>query len=124
VPAHVRFVTGEYRYDRAYWVRLHGMEASERFAEIDARHDKQRREIVVTTKNVASFTLDLAKGGLSESARVVVDGRPIEGPFAAEPLHLVKKDGAFERTAAEPTRAGKKRAGVSGPLDDVDRGLS
>jgi predicted esterase len=121
VPAHVRFVTGEYRYDRAYWVRLHGMEASERFAEIDARHDKPRREIVVTTKNVASFALDLAKGGLSESARVVVDGKPIEGPFAAEPLHLVKKDGAFERAAAEPTRAGKKRAGVSGPLDDIDR---
>jgi predicted esterase len=120
VPARVRFVTGEYRYDRAYWVRLLGMEALDRFADIDARHDRSRREIVVTTKNVASFALDLAKGSLAESARVVVDGRPVEGPFAAETLFVVKKDGTFERAAAEPSRAGKKRTGVSGPLDDVD----
>ncbi|UQA58274.1 hypothetical protein [Polyangium aurulentum] len=121
VPSRVRFVTGEYRYDRAYWVRLLGMEALDRFADIDARHEKSRREIVVTTKNVAAFALDLAKGGLAESARVVVDGRSVEGPFAAETLFLVKKDGAFERAASEPSRAGKKRAGVSGPMDDIDR---
>ncbi|MDC0743344.1 prolyl oligopeptidase family serine peptidase [Polyangium mundeleinium] len=119
-PERVRFVTGEWRYDRAHWVRLLGMEAEDKFAEIDARHSKADG-VTVKTRNVESFALDLSQLALREGAGVAVDGAAIEGPFAAGMLWLVKKDGAFVRVPEEPSRKGRKRAGVSGPLDDIDR---
>ncbi len=120
-PDRVRFVTGEWRYDRAHWVRLLGMEAEDRFAEIDARHSKADGTLTVKTRNVESFALDLAQLSLRDGTRFTVDESPIEGPFGAETLWLVKKGGGFAREPAEPSRKGRKRAGVSGPLDDVDR---
>ena len=119
-PDRVRFVTGEWRYDRAHWVRLLGMEAEDKFTEIDARHSKAEG-VTVKTRNVESFALDLAQLSLRDGAGVTVDGAAIEGPFSAGMVWLVKKGGVFVRVPEEPSRKGRKRAGVSGPLDDVDR---
>ncbi|MRG93217.1 alpha/beta hydrolase-fold protein [Polyangium spumosum] len=119
-PDRVRFVTGEWRYDRAHWVRLLGMEVEDKFAEIDARHSKAEG-VTVKTRNVESFALDLTQLSLRDGATVTVDGAAIEGPFGAATLWLVKKDGTFVRVPEEPSRKGRKRAGVSGPLDDIDR---
>ena len=130
VPAHVRFVTGEYRYDRAYWVRLVAMQDSRApaiggrppgFADIDGHWMKDKREeYTVATKNVAAFALDL--GALGAVARVAVDGTAIAMDDASPKVFFERNAaGAWTRAAAEPSRAGKKRHGVAGPLDDVLR---
>jgi len=58
---------------------------------------------------------------LREGARLVVDEKTIEGAGKPDMVWLDKQNGAFALVAEKPPRAGLKRAGVSGPLDDIDR---
>ena len=127
-PAHVRFVTGEYRYDRAYWVRLLAMKDSRAptdgmtlpgFADIDAEWKKASHEVVVTTRNVAALALELGALGEGAAQKVVIDGARLDVEGASGTVFLERTGGAWARAASEPDRAGKKRHGVSGPLDDV-----
>lgn len=121
VPEHVRFVTGEWRYDRSYWVRVLGLGAPDKFADIDARYSKRDATITVQTKFVESFALDLKQLGLKKEPTVTVNGKPVTGPFVTDTVYFVQQGGEFVLTGSEPSRIGKKRAGVSGPLDDMDR---
>lgn len=121
-PLRARLVTGEYRYNKAHWVRLIAMRDDGKLAEIDARWVAREREARVTTRNVTAFALDLSAFGVPDGARAVIDKTPVDLPagtgtvfFAASP------DGTFTRVESEPSRAGKKRPGVAGPLDDVQR---
>ena len=125
-PDRVRFVTGEWRYDRSHWVRFGGFESETTFAEIDARNDKKNNTIVVKTRNVESFALDLSQLSLKKEPKLVIDEKTLETAATEPALSLgmswfVKTNGSFSRVAAEPSRLGRKRAFVSGPLDDIDR---
>ncbi len=121
VPEHVRFVTGEWRYDRSYWVRVLGLGALDKFADIDARYSRRDATITVQTKFVESFALDLKQLGLKKEPTVTVNGKPVAGPFTSDMAYFVLQGSEFVLAASEPLRVGKKRAGVSGPLDDMDR---
>ncbi len=121
VPERVRFVTGEWRYDRAYWVRLLGFVSPDKFADIDARYSKRDASVTVQAKNVESFALELKQLGLKKQPRVSINGKTIEVPADSETAYFVQQGGEFVLVTSEPSRAGRKRAGVSGPLDDVDR---
>jgi len=121
VPEHVRFVTGEWRYDRSYWVRVLGLGAPDKFADIDARYSKRDATITVQAKYVESFAIDLKQLGLKKEPTVTVNGKPVTGPFVSDMAYFVQQSGEFVSVASEPSRIGKKRAGVSGPLDDMDR---
>lgn len=121
VPEHVRFVTGEWRYDRAYWVRVLGFGAQDKFVDIDARHAKRDATITVQAKNVEAFALELKQLALKKEPTIIVNGKTIAGPFNADTVYLVKQSGEFVLAEAAPSREGKKRADVSGPLDDIDR---
>jgi len=120
-PERVRFVSWEWRYEKSYWVRLVAPEKDSVAAEIDARSSKSENTVTVKTKNVASFGLDLKELPLREGARLVVDEKTIEGAGKPDMVWLDKQNGAFALVAEKPPRAGLKRAGVSGPLDDIDR---
>lgn len=155
-PAHVRLVTGEYRYDKAFWVRLLAMrdsraagegsagdaqdtragaktESAAGFADIDARWLKDEGVLRVRTRNVAAFVLDLAPLSVPRGARLEIDGTPLEVGDPSTPVILqISENEAnaappgqdaprWTLAASEPTRAGKKRPGVAGPLDDVLR---
>jgi hypothetical protein len=121
VPERVRFVTGEWRYDRAYWVRVLGLGALDKFADIDARYSKRDATITVTAKHVESFALELKQLGLKKEPQITVNGKSLAGPFDTDTVYFVQQGSEFVKVAAEPSRAGRKRAGVSGPLDDIDR---
>lgn len=121
VPDHVRFVTGEWRYDRAYWVRVLGLGSTNDFADIDARYSKRDGTITVKARHVESFALELKQLALKGEPRVTVNGKSMAGPFGADVAYFVEQSGEFVHVASEPSRAGRKRAGVSGPLDDIDR---
>ncbi|HRI64357.1 MAG TPA: alpha/beta hydrolase-fold protein, partial [Polyangium sp.] len=120
-PEHVRFVTGEWRYDRAYWVRVLGLGALDKFADIDARCVKRDAAITVQTKYVDSFALELKQLGLKKEPTVMVNGKTIAGPFNMDTAYFVRQGSEFVLASAAPSREGKKRAGVSGPIDDMDR---
>lgn len=122
-PARVRLVTGEHRYDRAYWVRLIRREDGAQRGEIDARWTKEERLFEVTTRNVAALSLDLRAAAAGGGAlRIALDGQAaIEATDPGAELFFVREGGRWERAPAEPSLAGRKRPGVSGPLDDVQR---
>lgn len=126
-PARVRLVTGELRYASSYWVRLLATreppgDDAKRFAEIDARWVKAEGKVEVTTRGVGALALDLGAMGARGAVRAVVDGRELALPEAPAVAYLVATDGGGWATAAEePPSAGKKRPGVSGPLDDIQR---
>lgn len=121
VPDHVRFVTGEFRYGKAYWVRILGLGSLDKFADIDARYSKKDGTITLQTKYVQSFALDLKQLGLKQEPKVIVNGKTISGPISGDVAYFVLQGSEFVVVPDEPSRAGKKRAGVSGPLDDLDR---
>lgn len=121
MPEHVRFVTGEWRYDRSYWVRVLGFGAQDKFADIDARYSKREGTITVQTKNVESFALDLKQLAPKKEPTVTVNGKAVTGSLAIDIAYFIRQDNVFVLANSEPSFAGKKRAGVSGPLDDIDR---
>lgn len=122
-PSRVTLVTGDYRHDRAHWVRLVAMETSEgsTLARIDARFETDK--IIVETKNVRAFSVDRAALGEGQSKALEaitleVDGITLPVPAGREPIHLSRgaqwKLEPFEDPSA-------KRFGVSGPIDDIFR---
>ena len=151
-PAHVRLVTGDYRYAKAYWVRLLAMgegagdegthpkrsppaatsadppparkASAAGFADIDARWLPNQGELRVTTRNVAALSLDLTPLPVPRGARLVIDGTELEVGAPAAVVFLQASSGAggtsgWTIVPTAPSRAGKKRPGVAGPLDDV-----
>lgn len=119
VPDHVRLVTGEYRYDHAYWVRLVAMRENNDLASIDASLDRKDEGVHVTTSNVAAFALDFSHFE-HPPKRLVVDGATLELGDRKEAF-LDRSGGAWALLDRETDRRGKKRPGVAGPLDDVLR---
>lgn len=121
VPEHVRFVTGEWRYDRAYWVRILSLGAQDKFADIDVRYAKREGTITVQAKYIDAFALELKQLGLKSEPTITVNGKSVAGPFTMDTAYFMRQGNEFVLTAQEPSFVGKKRAGVSGPLDDIDR---
>lgn len=134
-PSRVRLVTGEYRYDTAHWVRLLGMQRSpgapgsavakidqpDAFADIDAQMDWPAKALRITTRNVSAFAIDVAALGPPKGTSATVDGAALSLDDGAKAVFFVRDDKGWTATTTEPSRAGQKRAGVSGPLDDVLR---
>lgn len=111
-PDHVHLRSAEYRYDRAYWVRLIAKRDPNGFADIDARFEAG--VFTVTTDNVTAFAIDV-RG--FDANRAVVDGHDIELDREA----VFVKSGDTFALGPEPARNKAKRAGISGPLDDALR---
>lgn len=134
-PSQVRLVTGEYRYNTAYWVRLIGMVKSpgapgskiektdqpDSFADIDAQMDWGAKALRIATRNVSAFAIDAASLGAPKATVVTVDGVAVPFDDTAKVVYFLREDKGWASSVTEPSRAGKKRAGVSGPLDDVLR---
>jgi poly(3-hydroxybutyrate) depolymerase len=119
-PDHVRLRSAELRYHHAYWLDVDAVEDSTAFADVDARLDRSSGRLEVKTTNVVAFSVDVAALAAERLDAAVVDGAEL--PIApAQKLHFVRSDGRFSLADAPPDLTGKKRPGVSGPLDDVLR---
>ncbi|MFO0759738.1 MAG: alpha/beta hydrolase-fold protein [Byssovorax sp.] len=115
LPKRVRLSTGEARYDRAYWVRLLSARDPDRFASIDA---EVGGVVKVKTGNVEAFSLDLS--GFDVKG-LEVDGTALPACGGKGTSHVTIDDGGVHCSTEAPSLAGKKHAGVSGPLDDIQR---
>ncbi|MBK8255425.1 MAG: prolyl oligopeptidase family serine peptidase [Polyangiaceae bacterium] len=134
-PARVRLVTGEYRYNTAHWVRLIAMTRSpgapgtviektdqpDSFADIDAQMDWSSKTLRIATRNVEMFAIDSEMLGTTKQLNVTVDGTNLSAPEGAKVLYFSRGEKGFSVSTEEPSRVGKKRQNVSGPIDDVFR---
>ncbi len=125
-PKRVRFATGEYRYDRAYWLRIVAMRdgASATPASVDAALLDKEHRIHVSTAGVDAFVIDRAslepKSAFEGPIAIDVDGQELTASEGSAPLAFQHGDAWALATEIAP-RPGHKRHGVSGPLDDVLR---
>jgi hypothetical protein len=113
-PERVRFVSGSYRYNSAYWIRFDALTPGT-LASIDAKFaGKDRLEIV--TSNLDGFTLELNGHPLySQRLRIVIDGAPVKQTrLPSSSFH--RSDGGWQ-TGKQQSRA--KRPGLEGPMREV-----
>jgi len=108
-PRHVRLRTARERTLESYWVRIDGRSAPDAFAEVDARLEGDT--ITAHVEGAAGVTFSPETDA---ELRVVVDGQRFVG---TAPLSL-RRDGASWQLGRLDT-AGRKTAGVSGPIRDV-----
>jgi poly(3-hydroxybutyrate) depolymerase len=117
-PDHVRLRSADYRYHRAFWLRLVALADPTAFGDIDARFDRKAGKLAIVTKGVDAFAVDTEALGAVPSA-ITIDGADVVASGAAE-LVFVRGASGFA-SAPEPDRRGHKRPGVAGPLDDILR---
>lgn len=133
-PRRVRLVTGEYRVDRSAWLRILGLDdaidargGAGALASVDASFDPEAATLTIAARGVTALLVDRAR--LPDAAgrpadpgpvRVVVDGRDLGEVPPGRPIALARgDDGALGLVPEVPSRAGMKRHGVSGPLEDA-----
>lgn len=118
-PKHARLRTGQLRTNRAFWLRVDRFEQETEFGELDGRQTQDK--VVVETSNVAAFSLLGAQLRAKAGAEVavVIDGQPATWVQAAAEVSFTKRGGQWRSTDDPDVPAGSKRAGVSGPLDDI-----
>lgn len=121
-PERVRLVSGEYRYDRAYWVRILAFDDAARPepARVEATWKSSESELAVELEGVRVLELDLAALEPTPTGPVsIVVGEAKLSAAAIGRIYLVKEAGAYTMSEREPSLDGHKRHGQSGPLDDV-----
>src|SRR5262249_24215551 len=120
-PKRVRLVTGEPRYDHAYWISLLLAEDPDLFMAVDGSWDERSGELALKTKNAGAIAVDMGSLKNGPARTIEIDGTSFDACAGSERTYLIRQDGAWACDRNAPSLAGKKRAGVSGPLDDVQR---
>jgi Prolyl oligopeptidase family len=125
VPKKVKFTTYTLRYNRCFWLSLHGLGEHWKKAVIEAEVTGPAA-VTATTKNVTSLVLHfpagqklLAPGG---KVKVTLDGQALEGPAVAKAG--AAWSGTFVRSGdkwavADAPPTGGKVPGLQGPIDDA-----
>ena len=115
-PDRARFVSYQYKYNRAYWVQLDRF-TPEKGAAIDARFTGNN-QIVVNTLRLDAFTLLLKnhpKFKSSKPLHMQVDGQKFH--FAVkDAAHFSKKDSSTWTNVQYLPPAGAKQPGAEGPI--------
>ncbi len=117
-PNRVRFTTSQYKYNRAYWVRIDELTPGT-WARIEAKLVASNR-IEVSTSALGAFTLNLAEHprfNASRAVEVVIDGQTLSAKASAA-LSFTNREGRWVETKHE-TAAQTKRAGAEGPIAEA-----
>ena len=120
-PDRVQFATWQYKYSRAYWVRIDRLTPGT-LASIDARFVGPNR-LEVTTKDLDAFTFELEGHPQYSAGRPVevrIDGRAVR-VRPGEPLSFQRRGDRGGVGGDEPG-PGAKRAGAEGPIADAIAG--
>ncbi|GAC1383819.1 MAG: hypothetical protein NVSMB45_11430 [Ginsengibacter sp.] len=116
-PQKVRFVSRQYKYNKAYWVTFDELTPGT-LASIDANFIAENN-IVITTSNLGAFTLDINTHPFfkkSKSLSLQIDGDKIPVSML-KPIAFTKQNGQWEQSNYIPGTA--KRMGVEGPIFDA-----
>ncbi|MGH7957065.1 MAG: prolyl oligopeptidase family serine peptidase, partial [Opitutaceae bacterium] len=111
-PREIRFSTYTLRYSESAWVRIDAMGGHWERADIHARLG-EKNALIVDTRNVSAFSVRQ-----TNPATVSIDGQRITAFFARAGVHsFVRREGTWRSTP--PDTAVRKRAGLTGPVDDA-----
>lgn len=111
-PDHIRFVTFTTRYNRSFWISVEALEKHYERSDVDARRDKERATITITTKNVSW----LALRETDKLKSLTIDGQRVPAKAAAS-LRLEKTDRGWRVVNAR--RGLRKTHALQGPIDDA-----
>jgi predicted esterase len=117
-PDEVKFSTAQYKYNKAYWVRLDQLQPGSE-STLEAKFVKDN-DLTVNVTNSSAFTLKLAghpKYQPGKPFSLTLNGKK-QKVSAADSLSFVMKDGKWTTTAAARTGLVKK-AGSEGPIADA-----
>jgi dienelactone hydrolase len=108
-PDHVRFVTYTTRFNNAHWLTVDRLDATYTRGDIDAVRQDGGRRYVITTKDVAAFTI------AGPESTFAIDGQTLRaGPGAT----FEKRNGTW--TLANTGSASPRKVhGLQGPVDDA-----
>ena len=109
VPDRVRFVTYTTRFNKAHWLTVDRLDETYKRADIDATRESGGRRYVVTTKNVAAFTID------GPASTFTIDGQNLKAGAGAT---FEKKNGTWTLADARAATL-RKVHGLQGPVDDA-----
>lgn len=116
-PRRVRFVTYTLRYNQMKWLTVDGLNQHWERAEVDAQITGPSA-MIVTTKNVAAFSIDMPSGtspfDVSRPVAITINGKTVQ---AKAP----QTDRSFHFSYSGEAASGKlaKRHGLQGPIDDA-----
>jgi len=109
VPDRVRFVTYTTRFNKAHWLTVDRLDETYKRADVDATRESGGTRYVVTTKNVAAFTID------GPAATFTIDGQMLKAGAGAA---FEKKNGSWTLADARSVTL-QKVHGLQGPVDDA-----
>ncbi len=123
VPSQVRFKTLRTRYDSGTWVHVTALEATDRWASIDATVEWRAKRVRVRTSGTTGLAIDCAKLGIT---RVKIDDDTITlGEPTPATCAFAKSSGKWttsnKEATAETTGAPTKNSNLTGPLRDFWR---
>ncbi|MGV3657472.1 MAG: alpha/beta hydrolase-fold protein [Chitinophagaceae bacterium] len=114
-PGTVRFVTSQYRYNKAYWVTMDAFTPGTP-AQIEADFTKPN-VMRIQTKGLDAFTLHIAKHPQykkGEALDVTIDGKNLKAT-PADAVHFVKEKEKWIQAKTQPAALAKQK-GAEGPL--------
>jgi dienelactone hydrolase len=122
-PQSIRFVTRDYRYDRAYWLRVERMFSSTGAvrAEVDAKWSPKDSRITLETSNVRVLAIDLGALDPKPTADVTIadSGKELTAPPSGVVWIGREAGGAPTLSTTDPCNAADKHHDQSGSLDDL-----
>lgn len=123
-PNQVRFASQLYKYNKAYWVTLEGIESG-KLAEVDAKFGMPNT-IKIATKNLSAFALHLNGHPMfkpGESLNLTIDGIAVSLKTKAD-VYLSRKGSRWivQEVEVPISSSLKKGKNAEGPLFDVFSG--
>lgn len=117
-PERVRFVSSQYKYNKAYWVHFDELTPGT-LASIDIQFTEPNR-LKITTAELSAFTLQLAghpKFNASRPVELTIDGKKVKAQVS-DSLSLMKRNGKW---AVEKFKAPEmaKKPGAEGPIREA-----
>lgn len=117
-PHRVRLSTGEYRYNRSWWLQVDAFSDLDKLASIDASWSAPKNTLTLNTQNARALTVEL-KDITDNAATILVDKARLQVPENTPTVHLHRTRESWEVLSQPRSMENQKRPGLSGPLDDV-----
>ena len=118
-PDRVKFVSKQYKYNKAFWVQFDKMNLGT-LAEIDANLNKPNAA-TITTKNLSAFTVNLKghpKFNASANVTFTIDGKAVNAKMDSS-VSFVQNNNVWT-VATSPIATGiVKKKGAEGPIYDA-----
>ncbi|MBX2873837.1 MAG: dienelactone hydrolase family protein [Saprospiraceae bacterium] len=116
-PIHVKFSTGTYQHNKAYWVQIDAFPPNTT-GKLDAKFVDQN-QIEIKTSNLLGFTLNLAdhpKFSVRKGVFLTIDGMPVKAKAEGGKISVMKEGKRWIKGSPNAEAPFTKRKGEEGPM--------